>query len=120
MPIRIYALAKELKIDSKALVDVCTKAGVTGKGSALASLSDDEAEKVKSYLAGGTKKGTGGESRKSSPKSPVSSDDRAITRDDYIGPGGSSGTPRNLDAKPETKPAEETKPEERPKAPVKR
>ena len=50
MPIRIYALAKELKIDSKELVEVCTKAGITGKGSALASLTDEEVEKVKSYL----------------------------------------------------------------------
>ena len=32
MPVRIYALAKELKMDSKELVDVCTRAGVTGKG----------------------------------------------------------------------------------------
>ena len=39
---RIYALAKELKLDSKELVDICAKAGVTGKGSALASLSDEE------------------------------------------------------------------------------
>lgn len=50
MPIRIYALAKELDIDSKELVDVCTKAGVGGKGSALASLSDDEVIKVKAHL----------------------------------------------------------------------
>ena len=50
MPIRIYALAKELDIDSKDLVDVCNKAGVTGKGSALASLSDDEVAKIKAHL----------------------------------------------------------------------
>lgn len=50
MPIRIYSLAKELDIDSKELVDVCTKAGVTGKGSALASLSEDEVAKIKAYL----------------------------------------------------------------------
>ncbi len=42
MPIRIYALAKELDIDSKELVEICNRAGVTGKGSALASLSDEE------------------------------------------------------------------------------
>ena len=42
MPIRIYALAKQLKLDSKELVDICTKAGITGKGSALASLTDEE------------------------------------------------------------------------------
>ncbi len=51
MPIRIYALAKELGLDSKDLVDACKKAGITGKGSALASLDDDEAVKVKDYLA---------------------------------------------------------------------
>jgi translation initiation factor IF-2 len=46
-------LAKELKLDSKELVDICTKAGVPGKGSALASLTEDEAEKVKQFLKGG-------------------------------------------------------------------
>jgi translation initiation factor IF-2 len=56
VPIRIYALAKELKIDSKELVDICSKAGITGKGSALASLEDAEVDKLKSYLAGGDKK----------------------------------------------------------------
>ena len=55
MPIRIYALAKDLKIDSKELVDVCAKAGVTGKGSALASLTDDELATVKAYLQSGKK-----------------------------------------------------------------
>jgi translation initiation factor IF-2 len=53
LAVRIYALAKELKLDSKELVDICTKAGVLGKGSALASLTEDEAEKVKQFLKGG-------------------------------------------------------------------
>ncbi len=52
MPIRIYALAKELNVDSKELVNTCAKAGVTGKGSALASLDDAELAKVKAYIAG--------------------------------------------------------------------
>ena len=52
MAIRIYALAKELKVDSKELVDICTSAGITGKGSALASLSEEEAEKLRNHLAG--------------------------------------------------------------------
>ncbi|MGY8768468.1 MAG: translation initiation factor IF-2 [Pirellulales bacterium] len=56
MPVRIYSLAKELQVDSKQLVEICNRAGVTGKGSALASLSDEEAEKVKSFIAGGGKK----------------------------------------------------------------
>jgi len=50
VPIRIYALAKELKLDSKQLVEVCNQAGVTGKGSALASLDDDEIVKIKDFL----------------------------------------------------------------------
>ena len=50
MPVRIYALAKELDYDSKELVDVCKKAGITGKGSALASLDDDEVQQLKDYL----------------------------------------------------------------------
>jgi len=50
MPIRIYALAKDLKIDSKELVEFCNKAGITGKGSALASLEDDEIAKLKTWM----------------------------------------------------------------------
>jgi translation initiation factor IF-2 len=60
---RIYSLAKELNIDSKLLVDICAKAGLPGKGSALASLSDEEVAKLKAYLAGG-----GGASRPAPPK----------------------------------------------------
>jgi len=51
LPVRIYSLAKELKIDSKLLVDICTSAGVTGKGSALASLTDEEVDRVKAHIA---------------------------------------------------------------------
>ncbi len=64
MPVRIYALAKELKIDSKELVEICTKAGITGKGSALASLTDDEDVKLRNYL---TNKAKGGAKPAPSP-----------------------------------------------------
>ena len=67
MPVRIYALAKELNIDGKDLVAICERAGITGKGSALASLSDEEADKVKSYLATG-------------PAKPADSDSDALQR----------------------------------------
>lgn len=53
MPKRIYALAKELAMDSKELVDLCTKIGIQNKGSALASLEDDEVERIAKYLKGG-------------------------------------------------------------------
>ena len=59
MAVRIYSLAKELKVDSKELVDLCTQIGITGKGSALASLSEDEVVKIQDYFKG------------SGPKSPA-------------------------------------------------
>ncbi len=51
MPIRIYAFAKELGFDNKQLLDICDSAGIEDKGSALASLSDDEVAAIKDYLA---------------------------------------------------------------------
>ena len=63
MPARIYALAKELNLDSKDLVDIVKKVGITGKGSALASLTDDETQKVRDHLAGSAKP--------AAPKTPV-------------------------------------------------
>lgn len=39
-------------MDSKELVDLCTKIGIQNKGSALASLEDDEVERIEKYLAG--------------------------------------------------------------------
>ena len=61
MPIRIYALAKDLKIDSKELVEFCNKAGIPGKGSALASLEDDEIVKLRGWMeASATKRAASG------------------------------------------------------------
>lgn len=60
MPKRIYALAKELSMDSKDLVDLCAKLGIQNKGSALASLEDDELARIQKYLAGGESKSGGG------------------------------------------------------------
>lgn len=57
MSIRIYALAKELKIDNKALMDVCSEVGISIKGSsALASLSDEDAAKIRVHLSDTAKK----------------------------------------------------------------
>ena len=52
MAVRIYSLAKELKVDSKELVDICTQVGIKGKGSALASLDDEEVAKLRAYYDG--------------------------------------------------------------------
>ena len=51
MPVRIYAFAKELGFDNKQLLDICDSAGIEDKGSALASLSDEEVAAIKNYLA---------------------------------------------------------------------
>ncbi len=46
MKIRIFALAKELDLDSKLLIDYCSRAGITIKNSALASISPEERDRV--------------------------------------------------------------------------
>mgnify|MGYP001828138346 CR=1 FL=1 len=111
MPIRIYALAKELKIDSKELVDICNKAGITGKGSALASLNDDEVEKVKSYLKGPTKKAPPAATPPPpapAPGKPAPAEPKPFTRDDYIAPTGNKDKIPVIDRTPKP-PAEPRK-----------
>ncbi|MCL2624573.1 MAG: translation initiation factor IF-2, partial [Planctomycetaceae bacterium] len=72
MSIRIYALAKQLNIESKDLVDLCKKLGFDkASASALASLSDDEVEKVKASLAKSTKSGTSTFAPVAPPKRPT-------------------------------------------------
>ncbi|MCH5376058.1 MAG: translation initiation factor IF-2 N-terminal domain-containing protein, partial [Planctomycetes bacterium] len=105
MPVRIYALAKELNLDSKELVEICRKAGIPGKGSALASLTDEEADRVKSYLSGDKKKTEAAPAKVGTPVRPQVSE--TYTRDDYIAPG-HGGRIRVLEAgrKPAEKPKE--------------
>ena len=50
MAVRIYSLAKDLGLDSKELVDLCTRLGIQGKGSALASLEDEEIARIKRHM----------------------------------------------------------------------
>jgi len=84
--VRIYSLAKELKLDSKDLVDVCTRAGVPGKGSALASLTEEEVTKVKAFLAGGPAARPA--AAKPAAVAAPPADTGAIRREDYIAPTG--------------------------------
>lgn len=58
LKIRIFALAKELDIDSKLLIDACAKAGITIKNSALASISPEERDRVLDVLRSGSGSGT--------------------------------------------------------------
>ena len=107
MAVRIYALAKELKLDSKVLVELCPKAGVTGKGSALASLTDDEVEKIKAFLSGGQKAARPAAEAKAEaappvPPTPAPTVSAAVAeppatgafrREDYVPPGGTLRKP---------------------------
>jgi translation initiation factor IF-2 len=86
LPIRIYALAKQLKLDSKVLVDICTKAGVTGKGSALASLTDEEMATVTAFISGGKAARFGAPAAPSGRPEPAAPS--PFRREDYIAPAG--------------------------------
>jgi translation initiation factor IF-2 len=51
--VRIYAFAKELGLDNKQLLELCTQAGIKGKGSALASLEEDEVSALRAFMSSG-------------------------------------------------------------------
>lgn len=50
MKIRIFALAKELNLDSKELIEACSQIGIVLKNSALASISPEEKDQVLAFL----------------------------------------------------------------------
>ena len=51
MAIRIYALAKELDITRDDVTDLCDKLKIVANGkSALASMSDQDAERIRKYV----------------------------------------------------------------------
>ena len=108
MALRIYALAKELNIDSKILVELCHKAGVTGKGSALASLTDEEAATVRAYVSNSSAKAPPPAAparpapvrpAPTAPSGPV--EPPAFRREDYVPPS-AAGRPPVLGNRPES------------------
>jgi translation initiation factor IF-2 len=108
LALRIYALAKELNIDSKILVELCHKAGVTGKGSALASLTDEETAIVRAFVSNSS--GSASKPAASAPAAPArpspaatatAEPPQAFRREDYVPPTG-AGRPPVLGMKPET------------------
>lgn len=127
MSVRIYALAKELKIDSKELVEICPKAGISGKGSALASLDDDEVAKIKAFVSGGGANGSGGAAKAggaAAPKKPDTANtgksvEGVLRREDYIAPTGVGGKPPKISAKQDTPPPEAKKKPPTPDGPPK-
>ncbi len=108
MAVRIYTLAKELKLDSKELVELCNRAGIQDKGSALASLTDEEVSKLKEFIASKSRP-----AERPAPAAPVrpaaapvrpaaapvrpAAPPAPVTREDYIAPAGvSKGKPPEI------------------------
>ncbi len=90
--VRIYTLAKELKLDSKVLVDLLAQAGITVKGSALASLTEDELAVFRAFMA----KGGGAAAKPAAPAAPKISTGPAplsgpLRREDSLPPVGKLG-----------------------------
>jgi translation initiation factor IF-2 len=106
LPVRIFTLAKELKIDSKELVEICAKAGIAGKGSALASLADDEVDRLKEFLSGRTGRGGAARSAAASGGVAVAAPPEKHTREHYIPPAGVSGKPPVIEPPKKEKPPE--------------
>ena len=50
MKIRIFALAKELELDSKELISIANDAGIALKNSALASVSEEERDTIVNHI----------------------------------------------------------------------
>lgn len=77
MKIRIFALAKELGIDSKELIEYCNQAGVKAKNSALASISPEQRDVVVNYIE---QQGESPPAEAESPMTPM--------REEAVGKGG--------------------------------
>ncbi len=56
---RIYALAKQLHLETKDLVDLVKKLGIEGKGSSLSNLTDEESDLVKAAVQKSAAKNAG-------------------------------------------------------------
>lgn len=111
MPARIYSLARELKIDSKELVELCAKAGIPGK-SPLASLADDEVTRLKDFLGNrgrGAERGAATSAGSSAVAVAAPPDQQTLTREQYIPPGGVTGKPPVIEDTKSEKPAEPRK-----------
>jgi translation initiation factor IF-2 len=87
--VRIYTLAKELKLDSKELVELCSRAGIHDKGSALASLSDEEVAKLREFMSAKSKPPERPSVAQAAVKPPAA--EKALRREDYIAPTGVTG-----------------------------
>lgn len=71
MKIRIFALAKELGLDSKELIDVCNQAGIELKNSALASISPEERDIVVGFIKNSDAPAAPAPQHQEAPRAPI-------------------------------------------------
>ncbi|MFM7920654.1 MAG: translation initiation factor IF-2 N-terminal domain-containing protein, partial [Planctomycetaceae bacterium] len=96
MKIRIFALARDLGLDSKVLIDLCEEAGVKLRN-ALATISEEERDQVVAYLR---RKGTPGAADIPTTEiAPVREQQNQSGRVRVIGASG-RGTMRTADGQP--------------------
>jgi len=69
--IRVFNLAKELKLENKALIDVCQELGFEKVKNQLNSLTPDQAEQVRKRVAEGPPKSAAGANPTARPAAPV-------------------------------------------------
>ncbi|MFM9010308.1 MAG: translation initiation factor IF-2 [Planctomycetota bacterium] len=115
MAVRIYTLAKELKLDSKKLVELCNRAGIQDKGSALASMTDEEVAKLKEFIAAKSRPAERpAAAAPVRPSAPAAAAKPAVpstlTREDYIAPAGVAGKGKPPEIAPPKPAAAEGKP----------
>lgn len=78
MRVRVFALAKELGIDSKELIDYCSDLGIQVKTSALAGITPEQRDKVVAYYE--KKKASGGESAQTEKEHVPVRDESAVEK----------------------------------------
>ncbi|GAB6186521.1 translation initiation factor IF-2 [Thermopirellula anaerolimosa] len=110
MATRIYALAKELKLETKSILEICKELQMSDKTSGLASLSDEEVARIRDYVK--QPKGRTARARVGTATAADSAAARPIRPEDYVPPTGVTSTKVPvLDRKPNrlpTLPARET------------
>lgn len=118
MPVRIYALAKELGIDNAQLLEICQNVGISGKGSALASLDDDEATRIKDFMSGGGAPVVAEEAPDNAPIRPDRNEDLKAPVREMTSRPKDTAAPVATEVEAEVEPESEQSPDETAEAPL--
>ena len=114
---RVYKLAQDLKaeghdIDGRALLSLCSELGITSRGnSTLASISDDDAERVRQYLKeqrSGIRRSATSKTPSLEPIRPTSSERRVPTLSSHPKRAAAAEVPEKTENLPEESPEVKT------------